>query len=686
MTRFVAVALLVLLAAPMRADDAPDLRRLFPNEAEVFVEGTGLVRLPLSPEVLGACRPDLSDLRLFDRDEHEVPYLVDAGVPPGAAVQTTQAATATVVDAKREEMRRKTGPPVHRETYTLALPAGAPALGTWALVVETARSSFVRRLDVTLEGPDGAVTALVDNGSLFRLPNAERTSVALPARLEGRLTVTLAGEDGRYLDPSFRFEAGTALQPRERAVVRLPELGRERRAGRTVLDLDRPRGVVPDVLLVETSTGSFDRTVEVRDEGPGLDGVLLGRGTVFRVRALAEVEVREVAIGPARGQRLRVEIVDQDSAPLDDLAVFAVVRQPSLIFSLAPDGTPAAGTIRFGGGRARTPRYDLARLLPAPGAALDGERAVAAVRLFDPAQLGRARLGEVRRNPAFDGAPALLFAMRPSSTTDTRVFTHRLPVDARPSGDGLARLALSPEAAAHARADLADLRVVDTGARQWPYLIERDAARTWRDLQGEAPVRDHRTSRYRLVLPAVPMAVDQLVLESDVPFVDRAFRLTGTHADGSPTTLADGRLAQRGEQPAPLTVAFAPARVDGLELRVDDGDELPLTFHAVRVRALVSELYLAAPAGKYYLLLGDPDATAPRFELARVRDVVLAVDAGTADAGPVVANPAYSLRARVAAGERLEGAIPQIVLWSVLLGAVVVLAVLTLRLARTEQT
>src|SRR5204862_35758 len=83
---------------------------------------------------------------------------------------------------------------------------------------------------------------------------------------------------------------------------------------------------------------AFDRTVEVWDVRPGSSDVLLGRASLFRLEAIAAVGESEMTLGAARGERLRVEIVDGDSAPLDGLAFAAVVRQPSLVFSLATGG------------------------------------------------------------------------------------------------------------------------------------------------------------------------------------------------------------------------------------------------------------------------------------------------------------------------------------------------------------
>jgi len=234
---------------------------------------------------------------------------------------------------------------------------------------------------------------------------------------------------------------------------------------------------------------------------------------------------------------------------------------------------------------------------------------------------------------------------------------------------------------AHARPDLADVRVVDAAARQWPYLLEPDAAQEWQPLEIASPLRRERASRYRLGLPVSPVRVDQIVLDTDAPFFDRVFRLTATMEDKRQSTLAEGRLVQRIGKPRPVSLAFPPARVVALELVVQDGDDAPLEFRAARARLVLPELFLAAPAGDYFLLVGDPKASPPSYELARGREGVRAVSSAPVEAKASGPNPDYS-RARLAI-ERRGDLVPQVLLWSVLVAAVVVLTALTLRLARS---
>ena len=413
MRRSVIVASLcgLVLFAGLAAQGAEpaELRKLFPQEAAVFVEGDGLSRLVLTPEILAACRPDLSDLRLFDAEERETAFLVDAGRLPRGVVETfTQRVEPRLVEAARQEIRRESGPPLRRETFELAMPGAVPQTGNWVLIVETRAAEWVARVQVEGVGAGGETTALVTDGSIFRLGGtlpAQKLRLPLPPFGGPRLRIVLETEHPFWLEPAFRLESARALERGGRIAVPLEILSSRGGDGRTVVDLVRPGGIVPDLLRIETKTGTFDRKVEVWDAGPGSAETALGSSRLFRVEALSFAGESEVVLSPARGDRLRIEIDDGDSPALEELAFAAVIRQPSLVFSLK-GGRPGepAGTLRFGGGRAQPPRYDLARLLPRPGAT--GKRAEAAALLYDDSVVRPALIGTVGANLDYDGAPA----------------------------------------------------------------------------------------------------------------------------------------------------------------------------------------------------------------------------------------------------------------------------------------
>lgn len=677
-----AAAVAALAATAVGSEGPRDLATLFPQQAPLFVDGSGIARLVLPAEVLGACRSDLSDLRVFDREDREVAFMMDSGRAPEQRLEATETLTPELLAVDRRRIDRDSGPPLWQERFEIALPKAAPASGGWTLVLETRRRSFVRRVDIARVGADGSRTGLVDGGSLFRLqePLRERLEVALPETATGRLQVTLAGEDGPYLEPVFRLESTRLLAGAERASVRLEELGRRRADGRTVVELERPRGLVPDLLVLDTATPAFSRRAEVWDHGAGASDARLGEGLVFRLRTFATVEETSLPVAPARGDRLLVIVEDGDSPPLEDLVVRAVVRRPALLFALpeGPSGEPA-GVLRYGGGRAFRPRYDLAGLAAAFRPGTPGEPAEA---LADPQRLAVARLGPAQSNPAFDAAPALAFAQRAGAALDRAPFSHRRQLQVAPSPEGLSRLVLLPEDAALLRPDLADLRIVDPDSRQWAYLLEDEAEVETREL----PVGERRTeagvSSYRLTLPVVSAVLERLVIEVREPFFDRAFSLEASlDDDQETTTLARGRLVRRIGDPRPLTVELPETAVHALDLRIEDGDDAPLVVDRVSARFPLAAVFFAAPEGAYELLLGHPDADPPRYELARVRDVVLAVASTEVAAGPLTANPDFE----PGFGSARRGALLQAALWAAIAVLVVFLTALTLRLARQER-
>lgn len=679
--------LAVLCLSPVTvatATDTRDLRALFPHEAPISVDTAGLIRLELPPEVLAACRADLSDLRIFDQDEKEVSFLVDSGLDSDERVEMTQLITPQLVNVAQQQIDSETGPSVRQETYDLLMPDEEPTTGSWDLVFDTDRPSFVRRIQVIGHGSDGTRNVLVTEESIFRIldPLREKLHITLPETDSDRLTLILVGEDGFFLSPGLRFENTRRLSSRERATVELEELRREQLDGQTVVELRRPRGLVPNVLLVSTTTGAFNRPTEVWDDGPGASQKVLAKKILYRLAALTTVEDVDLPLQPARGDRLRVIITDGDSPPLQDLSFQAVVRRPALLFFLAVESSQEpAGTLRFGGARAFRPHYDLVGL-PSIDQSVEGETARITERLYDPDQLQIARLGESRPNPHFNPAPALTFAMRPGAEIETRLFSHVRRVSAQPSAEGLCRLRLQPEDLALARQDLADIRIVDSESRQWAYLLEPRAELVVEELPVTQRITENGRTRYRFALPITPALIDQLTLDSSEPFFDRAFVLTADLDEESrqTVTLATGRLTRRIDDPRPVTIGFAETRILALELEVVDGDDAPLQIRNARSRFPLPELFFAAPAGDYELILGNPEVSLPRYELAQVRQVVLAVEALEAHPGPLVENPDYRPGARL----RSRGRLLQLLLWVVVIAVVVFLTVLTLRLAKQE--
>ncbi|MBZ0112282.1 MAG: hypothetical protein K8J08_07480 [Thermoanaerobaculia bacterium] len=669
-----------------------ELEILFPKQADLFVGTSGVARLPLTPEILAECRPDLSDLRIFDADGNEVPYLADTGSGFDRKLEVTQWLEPEVLGIERQEVHRDDGPALQRETFRLAVPKVTPSTGHWDLVFHSRAREWVRTVEVSAPNPASGTRPII-RGSLWRLsgPRRERVRLTLPPLDSSvrELTVQLEGEDPTPLDPTFALESSVSVDPRRRIEVPLEEVGRRHEDGRTLVDLDKPRGLNADRLRLSTSTSSYHRRVEVWDEGPGRSEEALGGANLFRWNSRADIQDDELALRRAAGDRLRVVIEDGDSPPLDNLQFAAVLTGPVLLVDLkAPLRAENAGTeetllpprpagvLRFGGGRAFRPNYDLSAMSPSLPAY--GETVEIGLDLAEAHRLPTIEIGPIVANPQFDPRPALGFALRAGAPLDRGAFSHRRTVAVDASPEGLNRLPLQLDDLAVARRDLADLRVVDDAGNQRPYLLEPRATRLSLDLSITLDQAKSGSSRYVLTLPARPATLDRLILESEVPFFDRPYRLFAI-GDADDTLLTEGRLVRRIGDPRPLTLAFAAQRVDGLALQIDDGDDAPLAWSSVRGRFPVPQLFFAAPVGSYELLLGDAEAETPRYELETVRNVALSIESALPTIGPLEPNPNRGFR--WGTGGRLS----RFLLWGAMGLAVLVLIALTLRLARAPE-
>jgi len=674
------LALIVAIALPTLAMAEPDaLGTLFPLKAPIEAGETGLTRLELPAEVVRSCRPDLADLRILAADGAEIPYVVDTPEAPGIVTRVRYGVSPEVVDAarSREEVNRIS---VHRESFVLEIPAVPADVPAWDLVFTVATREFVGRLDITALDTKGNRAPVVTGGAVFRLPDtkAEKLRFTLPGREAIRLQVAIESQDLGYLKPRFELEAsrflpGTGASSVELHILEIRQLGSS-----TEVLVERPRGFMPRRLRIATVTDTFYRTVTVWDEGPGADPDPLGSASVLRVAAIAPVESLELPLQGPRGDRLRLVIDNQDSPPLEGIAVTAAMPRPVLVFSLPASAVRAE--LFFGGGRAHRPDYDLAALDPDRLVPATGDAVGTALALLDPARAAIATLGESERNPSYDPAPVLAFAIHPGAELDSRLYSHYRRLQVTPSAEGLARLRLEPADLAVARPDLADLRIVDREGRQWAYLKQSAAA----SIVIPVTIADHniddRVSSYEIEIPDGPLAIHRVVLEVSAPYFDRDFTLVGILEDDRERRLADGQLVRRAGDPRPTIIDIPNTRLAGFRLEVVDGDDAPLAFGAVEVRTIVPDLYMAAEAGEFDLLLGYPDDRAPVYELERVRSAILAVPAAEAGALPLEPNPEFSASSRLAR----SGATQKVILWGALGLAVAVLLILTFRAAGRE--
>ncbi len=661
-----ALALGTLAAQPNPSD-------LFPQQAEVFVDSAGLSRLELPNDVLTQVSADLSDLRLFDAQGNEVPYSIESG---RSFVENQNEFRPTVAALERSTNEPERGQTTYRETYRLDLPDHVSLAGQWTLAARTSLPEFVRRINVEAITPAGTRTPLLQDAPYFRVQQsqAEKYSFEFDSFPSRSIEVSIEGQGASFLTPEFILYQGPARGPDNADEIPLTILQSSVDAsGRTVLEVERPRAVAVTALRFATSTPTFVRPIIAMDRAAGRrDRNLEASGRIFRIPAAVSIEQVEVKIQPPLGDRLIIYVLNYDSPPLQDLTVTAIAARPALLFSMPPGpGGAPAGMLRFGGGRAQRPQYDLA--------SLQSVMRVESARGVELAAPGQARLGALTANADYSSEPLLSFAARPGAAVDARAYSHMRPVQLTPSPEGLTRIELSVQDAAVCRPDFADVRLTGVDSAQWPYLLDRDARQEWLALEVASGESENSSTTYRLTLPASVALIDRIRVDFPDAYFDRTYQLTAKVDDQDQFLFSD-RLSSSGGHDAPIEIAFAPVRATELTLIVFDGNDQPLPAPAVEGRFPLPDLYTVAPAGDYKLLLGFPDARPPVYELSQASSTVLAARAGTVILGEVVENPVFSASSRLRTGPGSQRAL----FWIALLAAVGVLAVMTLKTVRGE--
>ncbi len=379
-------------------------------------------------------------------------------------------ATRIVVDAKdgpaARRCRREDAKAATCEVYRVVLPEEAPAGGAWTLVVATRAAAVgaahhcARRRQGRQHGAAGAA----------RVAGPARTA-ARRSRPRGAAAVRRcrdrAGDRGERRASSSspccasRASAGshpTLPRRRFRACAR----GSARsRAGRCSRSRGRRRsrrgGAARDQHGVRSPRDRRRRAGRRNDAHSARDG-----SCARRCRPTPAACRGSTSTSPRRGDHLRLTIEDGDSPPLADVAVALAYDAPALLFAL-PAGTAGSpsGVLRFGGGRA------LRAALRRRGAAarcLERERRA---RRCDAHPAGAARRGAAQ--PGVRRAPGAGGGARPGAAVEVDAWQWQRPLTIPESPEGLVELRLGAEDVG-ARADRADLRVVDGDGRQWPYV------------------------------------------------------------------------------------------------------------------------------------------------------------------------------------------------------------------------
>ena len=150
-------------------------------------------------------------------------------------------------------------------------------------------------------------------------------------------------------------------------------------------------------------------------------------------------------------------------------------------------------------------------------------------------------------------------------------------------------------------------------------------------------------TRYEVPLPAAPLFLRRLIIESPAAYVDRDLTLIAKIEEiDEPVIVATGRLLVRPDaRNRALELTIQHGRIESMYLVIEDGDDAPLRELETKVGYVTTPLYLPAPEGEYELLVGAQDVEPPIYELHSARDLMFSVSAVDATLGALDDNAAY---------------------------------------------
>ncbi len=591
--------------APLAAATLPSAE--WRNVQSLAVPATGLVKIALPPETLGAARPGLADLRVVDAEDHEVPYAIERTVPaaPHAAPAKSFAATLT------------------GDATVLVLETGfTQALESVAL--RTTAVNFIKAAQVDGSQDGRAWTVLARGVPLFRQAGAEQLRVPLAPQRWPWLRLTV--DDRRSEPVAFTgadLQATATEAPTHSYAVDILGHDLARKTSRVALRLPAANLELA-ALELETPEPLFTREVtvlarEVTDLGT--NEASLARSTLFRLSfdgqpAMSNLTVRVEALAPTRD--LVLEIANQDSPPLAISAVRARVRPVYAVFR-----PTVAGRFRLltGNRACPAPRYDLAAL----GTGLAG-----IAPSSEP-------LGPLTPNPAYQPPRALPGVEDRAAELDVSNWPFRKPVCVTRPGAQILELDL--EVLSAAGADLADLRMM-RGATQVPFL--RDPGAVQRAVAADVGVindpKQARLSRWQITLPHPGLPLTRLTCDSPDTLFQRQMLLFEEVGDERGAryrrSLGQATWARTpGQVPTPLELELIGRPESAtLILETDNGDNPPLKLDQFEVTAAVPRLVftLGTPAADLFLYYGNPRARPPSYDLSLVARELQTAEKATA--------------------------------------------------------
>jgi hypothetical protein len=677
------LSLIVLMTLPAGSQTTRPLPDRFRHARDIVPGGAGPNRLFMDPALLAGgyshwqfsykresadieqkqmivASGGLSDLRIYDASNREVPYLL---IAPSADFTWHDGHLAPIASTKK--------------TSGFQVDLEKPRMMD-RLRLNGLSASFVKRCILEASNDAQYWMQLRNDATVYNLPSEKLRSLEIEFPQQEFRYLRVTWDDSASLGiPLPRSVSvhliGGGLQPAAlQASVRFDRRECEPGVSRYRLRLPGPRLPITDIKL-SARGGNILRQARIT-EGRLFGGEIvpyeLGAAMLRReVRgelAAAELSIRII---PPQETLLDLVIEDGDNPPMEITDISVIFANLPWIYFESPDGRPL--TARYGYEDLKAPAYDLE-----------------AAR-FSVSKIGalEARWGEDRKNIAEAESRTSEAVPGAGAAIDLENFHFARKIAAGKAG--LAILPLDVAVLAHSRIE--DLRIAPPDGHQIPYLIEKVAEPLSLPLPALEKIADPRAplnrdkssgsvSCYRLRFPYSNLPPARLVFTTSARVFHRTLRLLPEkHPSDELREPWKHSIAEETwnhadpENVAPaLTLAIPSLQTSEVLLIVEEGDNSPLPIASVRLLLPAYRMrFFRGNQAELKLYYGHSDLQAPHYDLE-----ILASRLVGASAEEISMDPEN------AEGPLKTQLLPLKFFWGILIVAVLALLVLVARLIR----
>ena len=561
---------------------------------EFEAPGTGLIKISLSPEILGTARANFSDVRLLDSSGLETPYLIDHPLKTGRAVKRVKSFKMELI----------------RNTTMMTLETGLEEpIGS--IHLETPSTSFVKAASV-FGSQDGIEwQTLVSGSPIFQMAGgATKLQIDLPAGKWIFLRIVLDDRDSQTIPFTGAQVEAAQTKALSTESVYTAIIDRNENAGETRVEISLPAANLRLASLeIETPDLLFRRKVTLSTrqvEENVIQEKSFASETIYRVAVAGQAPSEQVSIPldyqlPLRNFFLRIQ--NNDSPPLTVKTV-RVERWPVYLIFLVKD--PGKFTLLSGNSDCAAPHYDL------------GKQGINITSI----PITPFKMGIIQTNPDFQVKEVLPEVKEIGKTLDVATWSFRKQVIVKQPG--LQQLDLDLEIMGRSLQNYADLRLMHAG-RQIPFIMEQTAIR--RTLRPESSRVDipkqPNLSRWILKIPYPNLRLGRLTCVSSTPLFQRYIKLTEEISDerGAKSLRELGNAIWKSSPDQPAKQLTMPLEnvpsSDTLFLETNNEDNPAIELADFEFTWGVTRLYFkTTESNDLQLYFGNSAASPPQYDLS----------------------------------------------------------------------